>query len=110
MKEIEFFVPIREDKYIGNGKLHPYTRWEWLEKELYIAFEGWTKSPMNYNGVYKDEDTNEMVPDESRKYTVAIKEGEIVEVKKLLKKVAMEFRQKSIYLSIAGKVIFIKRR
>lgn len=106
--EIEFLVPIKEDRFAGNGELHPFDRWQWLEKEMYIRFKGWTRAPMAYNGVYEDEDTKEMVSDESRKYIVAIEKEKEGEVKKMLEEIAIEFRQKSIYMSVAGKVIFIK--
>src|SRR5438105_15802123 len=43
--EAAFLIPIREDRYVGNGRLHPHTRWQRLTRDLYHMFEGWSLIP-----------------------------------------------------------------
>jgi hypothetical protein len=51
--EAAFLIPIREDRYVGNGRLHPHTRWQRLTRDLYHMFEGWSRDPGLVEGVYK---------------------------------------------------------
>ena len=106
--EVSFLVPLKEDKVVGNGEIHPYGRWKWLEKELYGRFKGWTASVETYVGECRDSHTKKKVRDESKRFFVAVEKRKLKEMKKFLKDVAETFYQKSLYTSIAGKVIYVK--
>lgn len=43
--ECTFFIPIRCDANLSDGELHETDAWEWLDEELFIRFEGGTRSP-----------------------------------------------------------------
>lgn len=102
-------VPIKEDKSIGNGDLHPYDKWEILKKDLYVKFQGATLAPGFYEGAYSDPDTGKMVMDSSRKYIVALKKEELNKLKKYLRDVVGPmFRQKCIYFEVKGEVELIE--
>jgi len=106
--ECSFFVPIRRDANLSDGELHSSDIWEWLDNELFDRFSGRTIAPGLYEGFYRDPDTSERVADESRKYVVAVTESQLDELRVLLSAVCEKFRQKCIYLSIAGQVEFIE--
>jgi len=61
--QTSFFIPLYEDKDIGNGRLHPATRWTQYQKKLYVNFGAWTLAPGYYKGSYKDPDTELEVVD-----------------------------------------------
>ena len=69
---------------------------------------GGTIAPGYYHGFYQDPDTGERVADKSKKYVVAIPEQSVGELKALLSLCCVMFAQKCIYLSIAGRVEFLK--
>lgn len=102
--QTSFLIPLHEDKDIGNGKLHPTTRWSRFQRELYVAFGAWTLAPGDYRGFYKDPDTGLEVSDLSRKYILAIPKKEIKKLINFLKNEGSLFRQKYIYFEAAGKV------
>jgi hypothetical protein len=106
--ECSFLVPIRRDANLSDGDLHSAESWEWLEAELYASFAGGTLAPGLYQGFYRDPDTGARVSDESRKYIVALPSGEVGKLRELLATACAVFRQKCIYLSIAGQVEFIE--
>jgi len=72
------------------------------------ADEGFTVASGLYQGIYCDPDTGERVNDTSRKYTVAISEFRINDLRSLLSAAGLMFQQKAIYLSVAGVVEFIQ--
>lgn len=43
--QTSFFIPLCEDKDIGNGRLHPATRWIQFQRKLYVDFGAWTLAP-----------------------------------------------------------------
>jgi hypothetical protein len=108
--EAAFLIPIREDRDVGNGRLHPYTRWQRLTRDLYHMFEGWSRAPGLVEGVYKDPDTGQPVSDKSRRYVVALPQRELEHLRRYLREVGAVFKQKVIYLSVAGQVEFVEAR
>ena len=56
--EAAFLIPIREDRYVGNDRLHPHIRWQRLTRDLYHMFEGWSRDPGLVEGVYKSVASN----------------------------------------------------
>ena len=104
-----FLVPIHEDISIGSGDLHPYYRWENLQKDLFTMFGGWTLSPGLYEGEYPDPDPGKSVRDRSKQYAVALEEEQVPELRQYLKtEVAVNFRQKVIYFFNGREVEFVK--
>lgn len=106
--ECTFFIPIRRDSNLSDGELHSVEMWEWLDDELFERFGGRTIAPGLYKGFYRDPDTQERVPDQSRKYVVAVPQRRIRLVRDLLREACHRFCQKCIYLSVAGEVEFIE--
>ena len=61
-------------------------------------------------GEYVEEATLRIVGDVSRRYTVAIPQAKLDDLRDLLRRVANTFDQKAIYLSVAGEVEFVTPR
>jgi hypothetical protein len=101
--ECSFRIPVRRDRILSDGKPHRKKVWAWLENGL-VAFGGATRAPELYEGWYFDPDTGQQVRDQSRKYFVALRRGQVDE---LLRQACGEFQQKCIYLSVAGRVEFV---
>ena len=108
--ECTFFIPIRRDGNLSDGSLHETDAWEWLDEELFIRFEGGTRSPGYVEGFYRDPDTAGRVDDQSRQFIVALSETRRDELRELLRAACVVFQQKCIYLSIAGHVEFVEQR
>ena len=106
--ECAFFIPTRRDGEISDGELHTTDAWNWLTDELYDRFEARTIAPGLYEGLWKSPKTGRPVPDESRKYIVALPQSRIDELRQLLREACRVFHQQSIYLSIAGHVELIE--
>jgi hypothetical protein len=107
--ECSFFVPVRRDVNLSDGKDHEPEMWDRLNAELYLRFGGRTIAPGVYSGAYRDPDTGLEVPDESVRYIIALPEGVLDQLRQLLIEVCDWFQQKCIYLSVAGKVEFISK-
>jgi len=107
--ECSFLIPVLRDNALSDGTEHSTEQWEWLTSELWDRFGGATESPGLYSGFYTDPDTGEKVTDESRRFTVAVSEQRLEDVRDLMREACQIFCQKCIYLSIAGKVEFIER-
>lgn len=105
--ECAFLIPIRRDVNLSDGDLHATDAWEWLDDELFERFDGRTIAPGLYEGFYRDPDTEERIPDESRKYIVAVSQSEIDKLRELLTAAKVVFQQKCLYLSVAGEVEFV---
>jgi len=105
--ECAFLIPIRRDRNLSDGRLHRTDAWTWLREGLF-QFRGATEAKELYTGWYVDADTEKRVADLSRKYYVALPRGEIGRLRSLLRQACHVFRQKSIYLIIAGRVEFIE--
>lgn len=102
--QTSFLIPLREDKDIGNDRLHPATRWAVFQRKLYAAFGAWTLAPGNYEGSYRDPDTGFEVSELSRKYILAVSKRDLKRLKDFLKEEGASFQQKFIYFEAAGKV------
>jgi hypothetical protein len=105
--ECSFLIPTHHDSRVSDGAEQSPNSWKWLESNLLTLFEGVTPDRGLLDGFYKDPDSGRIVVDQSYKYTVAVEEGRIGELRKLLAEACGVFRQKSIYLSVAGRVEFI---
>lgn len=106
--QTSFFIPLYEDKDVGNGGLHPATRWIQFQSKLYVDFGAWTLAPGNYKGNYKDPESGLEVVDLSRKYILAVPIKGLRRLKDFLKVEGIIFRQKYIYFEVAGKVELLK--
>ena len=106
--ECSFFVPVVRDAILSDGLPHGSDKWEKLEGELYVRFEAGTVDEGLYRGFYKDPDTQQRVDDESKRYFIAIEEGKLDALRDMLREACDWFQQKCIYLSIAGRVEFIR--
>ena len=80
----------------------------WLQDELFRLFGGATTAPGEYEGFYTDPDSGHRIVDKSHKFIVAVSEDKIDELRQLLSETCLVFKQKCIYLSIAGQVEFIE--
>lgn len=99
--ETGFLVPLREDKTIGNGKLHPVNRWQWLGRVLRESYGGFTVMTAPLSGIYVDPDTGQSVSDESREYRIAISRRSVAKLRQFLgREVASVFVQKYIYFVV----------
>src|SRR5262245_8972478 len=106
--ECSFLIPVRRDKNLSDGRSHPRKAWDWLEGEL-LVFGGATLAMELYAGWYPDPDTGLRVDDVSKKYFVALPREEVGRLRSLLRQACVVFRQKCIYLSVAGDVEFVWR-
>lgn len=102
-----FLIPERRDSNLTDGSDHPPVVWDWLENELHERFGGLTVAHGTQRGSYVDPDTQERVGDQSFKFTVAVAESRLTELRRLLSAACVFFEQKCIYLSIAGHVEFV---
>src|SRR5262249_17399061 len=105
--EWSFYIPIRRDRKLSDGRLHRQRTWEWLENGL-VQFGGATRDTALHEGWYLDPDTHERVPDRSRRYVTAVGRKQLDGLRALLREACGVFRQKCIYLSIAGQVEFVR--
>lgn len=106
--QCEFLIPLRRDANLSDGDPHAPFAHEWLKRELFARFGGGTTAPGNYEGFYTDPDTGQQVFDESTKYIVAVNEDAIDTVREFLGEACHVFKQKCIYLAVAGSVEFIE--
>ncbi len=108
LMECSFLIPISRDVNLSDGGPHDPAVWGWLDDELFIRCGGRTLAPGLYEGFYTDPDTAERVPDQSRKFIVAVAESHLDELRKFLSAACVLFQQKCIYLSVGGQVEFIE--
>lgn len=106
--ECSFFIPIRRDANLSDGDFHSRRAFAWLDDELFERFQGGTIAPGLYEGFYKDPDTGERIADKSYRYLVAMPSSNIDELRVLLAQACTVFQQKCIYLSVSGKVEFVR--
>ena len=105
--ECSFLIPLQRDRSLSDGKPHRRTAWLWLDAELY-PFGGVTHEKDPLEGWYLDPDTGERVEDSSRKFYVAVAEDNLFQLRATLRAACGVFQQKCIYLSVAGRVEFVK--
>ncbi len=103
-------IPTHRDANLSDGELHSTEAWQWLDDELYARFDGRTIAPGLYEGFYRDPDTKGRVPDQSRRYIVAVRQSGVGDLRAVLALACGVFQQKCIYLSIAGQVEFIEAK
>jgi hypothetical protein len=92
---------------VADGRLHRIDAWNWLEDEL-LQFGGASRETAAIEGWYFDPDTGEQVRDRSRRYVVAVARNQVSRLRVLLRQACAVFRQKCIYLSVAGDVEFVE--
>ena len=61
-------------------------------------------------GEYEEGPTSGVTRDESRKYWVALPAHKVEDLREMLRRAAITFDQRAIYLSIAGRVEFVEAR
>jgi hypothetical protein len=105
--ECTFLIPIRRDRNLSDGKRHNQAAWDWLENSL-SEFGGATRDAALQEGWYLDPDTGGRVTDLSRRYTVAVSRKGMGPLRAVLREACSVFRQKCIYLSVAGQVEFVE--
>jgi hypothetical protein len=105
--ECSFLIPLRRDRILSDGRPHRRKAWTWLDEEL-SPFGGASRAPEPYEGWYRDRETGERVTDRSRKYFVAVPRAQLDELRGVLRQACVEFQQKCIYLSVAGRVEFVE--
>ncbi len=103
-----FLNPIRRDPVQSDGNRHDGKTWTWLTDELFTRFGAATKAPGLYEGFYTDPDTKERVDDKSRKYIVALRKAQVDDLRSFRSEVCEQFRQKCIYLSVAGRLELVE--
>ena len=106
--ECVFYIPKQRDRDLSDGRSHLVDTWDWLNDRLYSEFGGFTCSSNWHRGFWHDPDTHCRVSDLSRQHIVAVSPRKILKLKRILAEACKEFRQKAIYLSIAGRVEFIR--
>jgi hypothetical protein len=107
--ECSFLIPIRRDRNLSDGKRHKPPAWHWLENSL-SEFGGATRDTAHQEGWYLDPDTGGRVTDLSRRYFVAVSRKGVGRLRAVLREACFVFRQKCIYLSVAGAVEFVEGR
>ena len=105
--ECSFLIPIRRDRNLSDGRRHSTGAWQWLDNRL-SEFGGATRDTALQEGWYLDRDTGERVTDLSRRYLVAVGRKQLGRLRAGLRDACWVFRQKCIYLSVAGQVEFIE--
>jgi hypothetical protein len=100
-----FFIPIRRDRHLPDGRLHSPRSWDWLVNCL-AEFGGATRDTALHAGCYVDPDTEEGVTDRSRRQVTAVARKRLGRLRAVLREAGSVFRQKCIYLSVAGYVQF----
>jgi len=107
--ECSFLIPLRRDLSLSDGKQHRRAAWKWLDDQL-MMFDGATRALELYEGWYPDPETGKRVTDRSRKFWVALPPGALRQLRSLLKEACRVFRQKCIYLTVAGIVEFVREK
>ena len=108
--ECAFLIPLVRD---SDRQPHMLLAWRMLQEALFDLCGGYTGRELVFRstalvpGVYEEEGTARKVEDQSARYIVAIPETKADELRGILRKAGNLFDQKSIYLSIAGKVEFL---
>jgi hypothetical protein len=105
--ECTFLIPLRRDPHRCDGRRHLKKAWLWLDRELYV-FSGVTRAREPLEGWYVDPDTGKRVADSSRKFYLALAQEDLPLLRSVLRKACGVFQQKCIYLSISGRVEFVK--
>ena len=93
-----FLIPLVRD---SDRRQHVPVLWRRLLKGLMTSFGGFT-GPETVSGTWTPPGGGEPVTDLSRKYTVAVEEHRVDELRSLLRRAGNSFDQRVIYLEVAG--------
>ncbi len=111
MLECSFLIPLVRN---SDKKPHPPITWRVFQDVLRKTFPKGHSGPTtvfhdveSVPGEWLDEEKQEHVQDQSRKYTIALPDDQIDTLRSFLKKAANSFDQEEIYLSVAGSVEFV---
>jgi hypothetical protein len=104
--ECSFLIPLTRDAVGSDGRPHPPLVWEWLDHQLFSKCSGLTMAPGEYSGSYIDPEQQVRVDDQSRRFIVALPRRELEQLRSILRDACYLFAQKSLYLSVGGKVEF----
>lgn len=109
--QCEFFVPIVRN---SDKKPHQPVAWNLLVNEIRRVFSAGHSGPETFYtgdalvpGEFEECQAAPPVQDMSRRYTLAIPEAKVNDLRLLLRMAAHTFDQLAIYLSVAGIVEFI---
>ncbi len=110
-----FLIPIVRD---SDRKPHPSVVWRLLQDALLKTFGGITgpdaviyyrkRDPVK--GAWSPGGNHAPIEDRSRKYTIAIPEARVNDLRTLLRKAGNSFDQQVMYLEVAGYAEFVDVR
>jgi hypothetical protein len=100
-KECQFLIPRRRDRRLSDGEPHTPMVLAWWRKQLWEKFglRRWSGAPEFAD--WRD-DSGRRVFDRSVKFTIAIPEDKVDELRQLLMEACVVFRQECIYLRVGG--------
>jgi hypothetical protein len=111
--EVSFLIPEIRD---SDRRLHQPIAWRLLQDEIRRRFPQGHSGPENFHravdlvpGEYSEGPDDPPVNDRSRRYILSLPETRVDEMKELLRKAAVTFDQRAMYLSVAGVVEFVTR-
>ena len=110
-----FLIPVVRD---SDRKPHPAIVWRLLQDALLTTFGGVTgpeeviyyRTADPVKGVWSPGGAQAPIEDRSRKYTVAIPESRVEDLRILLRKAGNSFDQQAMYLEVAGFAEFLQVR
>jgi len=110
-----FLIPVVRD---SDRKPHPAIVWRLLQDALLTTFGGVTgpeeviyyRTADPVKGVWSPGAAQAPIEDRSRKYTVAIPESRVEDLRILLRKAGNSFDQQAMYLEVAGFAEFLQVR
>ena len=101
-----FLVPLVRD---SDRKSHPPLLWRLLQDALLKRFGGFT-GPETVPGEWAPDEDEVPVKDLSRRYTVAVTEKRVEELRELVRRVGNSFDQRAMYFEVAGYVELLEVR
>lgn len=110
-----FLIPVVRD---SDRKPHPSILWRLLQDALLNTFGGVSgpeevvcyRTPDPFKGSWAPGAGQAPIEDRSRKYTVAIPEARLDDLRSLLRKAGNSFDQQVMYLEVAGYAEFLTVR
>ena len=111
LAECAFLIPIVRN---SDKQRHQPVAWTLLGKDIRRVFSAGHSGPETFYrgdallpGEYEDNPGEPPIPDESRRYLLAIPANKVDDLRQRLRKAANTFEQKAIYLSVKGDVEFV---
>ena len=108
--ECTVLVPTRKSTTISGGDLHPAPLWEQLEQMLLATFDRLWMPQGLFRTLSFDAESGRKREEDARGFIVAVSEGRLDELRRVLADACDWFGQQSIRLSIAGRVEFVSKR